>query len=637
VLADGVFPTYNPYQLLGAPTASAGVYALSYPGTWLSCAIAGALLDDPGATIEVFALVHLGPGFAAAFWAGRSLGVRPSLASAAALSFALCGFFLIAGRSWYYMLPVAAWAPLLVVALEKLRRGEVGVRWTLLTGLVIGVFFHAGNVQMWSYTVVFLALALCLLWYAGEIGFEKVLWSAAALMVGVAIAAPLLVPQWQFAAGLERGGGQGGGVVGGLLAMVLPYPLAQAGHPNESGNLDVEYMGHFYYAGTVVIGAGFAAVLALLAIALANQTPRPVLARNVWLICGAVALVLALGNRMPLWGLMSHVPPFTKFNQPFKFLVFAILFLSLGGALFLENLLRRGQRWARYGPVVAVVTGLLMLGHTGLARPSFYTYAEAPYPPLPLEVAEILGAGTGAPGGRVVSISPLRTVAPGYVATLQHNFATLFGVPSIDGYDPLVRATEAYRAADQRLWRNPVESLREYGVRWVLHYDPRVITVFNESASFSGELLYDAQRFLLEALSKQGVVRLERDGVTLSELPGARPLAFAAAAPEAPLPLRIVGDSFVVELPEGPRDREVVLNFLWRPGIEVRANGRAVASAADEWGRIRAMVPQGAGTLTARYAPSWGRGLRLAYLLALAAVMVMVFVGRRSARAVSRP
>ncbi len=632
VLADGAFPTYNPYQLLGAPTASAGVYALSYPGTWLSCAIAGAVLDDPGATIEVFALLHLMPGFAAAFWAGRILGVRPSLACAAALSFALCGFFLIAGRSWYYMLPIATWTPLLVVALEKLRRGEVGVRWTLLTGLVIGVFFHAGNVQMWSYTVVFLALALCLLWYAGEIGFEKVLWSAAALLVGVAIAAPLLVPQWEFASGLERSGGHGGGVAGGLLAMVLPYPLVEAGHPNESGNIDVQYMGHFYYAGTVIIGAGFAAILALLAIALANEMPRQTVARNLWLICGGVALVLALGNRMPLWGLMSHVPPFTKFNEPFKFLVFTILFLSLGGALFLDNLLRRSERLAHYGPVVAVVTGLLMLGHMWLARPSFYTYAEDPYPPLPLEVAEVLGAGTGAPGARVVSISPLRTVAPGYVATLQHNFATLFGVPSIDGYDPLVRATEEYRAAADRLWRNPLESLREYGVRWYLHYDPRVITVFNESASFSGELLYDAQRFLRDALSKHGVVRLEREGVTIYELPGARPLAFAVAAPEEPLPFRVEGDTFIVELPEGPGDREVVLNFLWRPGIEVRANGRAVASAADGWGRIVATVPPQGGTLSARYVPSWGRGLSLAALLALAAVAVMLFAGRSSRR-----
>ena len=143
VLAGGAFPDFNPFQQMGAPVAGVGVYALTYPPTWASCAVADRLLGTPAAALEVFAFLHLAAGFGAAFWAGRAVGVRPALAAAAALSFALSGYFLIAGRSWYYMLPVALWAPLLVVAVERLRRGTPGLGWAVLSGLAVGVFLHA--------------------------------------------------------------------------------------------------------------------------------------------------------------------------------------------------------------------------------------------------------------------------------------------------------------------------------------------------------------------------------------------------------------------------------------------------------------------------------------------------------------
>ncbi|MEX2026139.1 MAG: hypothetical protein WEH44_02545, partial [Pirellulaceae bacterium] len=148
---DGAFPTFNPHQYAGAPTASLGTYALTYPPTYASFAFARWVLGDENATIEVFAFAHLLAGYCTMFWAGRSIGLRPLLAAAGGLCFALCGFFLIGGRSWYYMLPLATWLPLVALAIWRLSAGPIGWRWVLWTGLLLGVLFHAGNAQMWIY------------------------------------------------------------------------------------------------------------------------------------------------------------------------------------------------------------------------------------------------------------------------------------------------------------------------------------------------------------------------------------------------------------------------------------------------------------------------------------------------------
>jgi hypothetical protein len=630
VLAEGAFPDFNPFQYMGAPVAGVGVYGLTYPPTWVSCAVADRLLGAPAAALEVFAILHLEAGFLAAFWAGRAAGVRPALAAAAALSFALSGYFLIGGRSWYYMLPVVLWAPLLVVAVEKLRRGAPGLGWAVLSGLAVGAFFHAGNAQMWSYAILFVALALAVSWSAGELPPRKLMWAAAALLIGIAVAAPLLVVQWTFAAGVERQGGGGLGILEGLAAMLLPYPLARAQHPNGWGNLDLELMGHFYYAGTLIIGAGVVALGGLVALALAGRLPRRALAPNLWLVCGAVALLLAIGNYAPLWGILAKLPGFDKFNHPFKFLPFVVLFLSLGGASFLENQLRAGALRAAWAPVLAAATAALMLFHVTQARPSFYSFGEDPYPPLPAELGEFLISEGAAGPGRVLPIAPRYTMAPGFVASLQHNFPSLFRLPSLEGYDTLVLNTMESRRQWARLVEDPVAAARAYGVRWLIVFDPSLVT---RGARADKERLSQRQRFLAAALGADGVARVERPDFQLIELAGARPLAFVASAPARPLELSYRGDGVSVALPDWAAGGPVVLNFLARPGTRVLADGRPLAVTADDWGRIVVTPPAGTRTLVLGYAPPWGQGFLAALVVALAAAGLLAVLRRRGAGA----
>src|SRR5262249_26975847 len=69
-LAGGVFPSWNPQQMLGAPLAELGVYSLTYPPTYLSYFLATYVLRDEWAFMDVFCCLHL----AAGYWGTWRLG-----------------------------------------------------------------------------------------------------------------------------------------------------------------------------------------------------------------------------------------------------------------------------------------------------------------------------------------------------------------------------------------------------------------------------------------------------------------------------------------------------------------------------------------------------------------------------------
>jgi len=218
-LFQGRFPVWNPHQLMGAPTATVGTYMLTYPPTYLSYWIAKQVFGDPYLTVELFFTFHLTAGYFVTFWVLRRFGLRPSLAVAGALSFTLCAFLLIGGRSQATFIPIAVWLPLLAASILALERGPVGWKWALATGALIGIYFHAGHAQYWVYALMFFATAVGLLSFGRRIPWARSLWCIPAFSFGLALAAPLLFGQLLESKGRHFGSG-GTGV--SLLGMLVP-------------------------------------------------------------------------------------------------------------------------------------------------------------------------------------------------------------------------------------------------------------------------------------------------------------------------------------------------------------------------------------------------------------------------------
>ncbi len=628
-LFSGVFPNYNPYQFLGWSPISEGIFALAYPPIYGAYAVARFALGNEYLAYECMGLFVLLQGFMATYWAARQWGLRPPLAMAAGMAFMLSGTVLIVGRSWSTFLYATPYVPLMAGLLAQLRSGPVGWRWVLALGAVIGLSFYTGFVQIWVYGLLWFGLGAVVLVMCREMPFRRLLWCAPGILLGIAIAAPLLYVQMDTASGIARQDSGLGIGFKDVIAIVLPYPFTRAPHPQGYGVTRHEYMGMYLYSGTILAaaaGIGFASLAGI-------RWTRQMWAVNIWLVGAFAALLLAFGDKAGLWWVMRHLPLFHFFRNAERFMLLFNLCAAIGGALVLQRTVsgwRRGRRWEAG---LACMAAALMLYTAFMARTSLYFIEAKPYPPLPAYMAEALKPATDAFPQRIASLTPwesipARSILPDYPLTLEQDIASVYGYFSMSGYDPMVWEHEFYaqyvrprlhQADLSRLEPNApappdCRSMRDaiykaYGVQRVLVFEffvPRFVDAFPEL----GET--DPSR-----------------PVRILPVEGASPLAFAEANPAEPFPIVLDGHGATVDVSGLPQGGPFIVNILAWPRFKVYADGKPIPFAPDEWGRMRVDVPPGAKMLDAAYCPPWGAGFVWMLGLTTLVVLFMAILARQ--------
>lgn len=628
-LAEGVFPTWNPSQFAGAPTTSLGVYALTYPPTYLSHLIAERFLGNAFALLEVFAAAHIVLGYLAVVRLVRAWGGGKGTAALAGLSISLSGYVLIVGRSWYYVIPALLWLPLALLAIKRLERQAGIIRWQLVLGASLGALFHAGNAQIWVYAMLFASIVALVQVLACPKPWTMAGRLLAGFVLGSAIAWPLFRLQYLETAAVERFA-WGRGIADNLWSLILPYPL-QGRHPNLWGNAFVQYMGQLYYSGTVCVVVVLLALL-LLVVRMVDHPARPSWTglarfahRNVFLLCALVAFDLSLGDSGLLWNVMSVLPVFSKFTNPFKFLFFLDLFLAVQGALYLESLLTLLRE--RKGPartLLLVGAFALLAYHVSLCRTSFCAYGSPPYPP-----PRGIGAEPAIGGGRILSVAPQRSTHPDYPSSRALNFATLHGEYSLDGYDPLVIDRPEDLALTERIReRGLPEACRAYGVATILSFKDSA-----QAMKTGWELRgLPVRRNWVDEMVRRGgpIRRVGSDSILdVYRLDGSEPMAHLDSGSRDRLAWRAAANGIAVRVPPSDRTSRVILSFLRRPYFISRFRGTELPTRHDQWGRIVVDVPPGpGGTLEANYEPPWLPGIRTAIGMVLLALAISVFVER---------
>lgn len=615
-LLAGHLPVWNPSQYMGSPAMTLGVYALTYPFTWVAWLLARFVFGNEHLTIEVFAIGHIVAGYFVTVRALRAAGMRPLLSSLGAVCFVLSGFSLVFGRSWYYMLPVLVWTPALVLATEKLSAAEAGWRWALSTGLIIGLFFHAGNAQMWFYGIMFFTVAVILLLAARTIDRRNALWAFPALLLGAAIASPVLMLQMAETSNIDRTGGQGASIGSAIAHMMLPLGSLVA-HPDGWGGYQNSPRGEMFYIGlpfaltTLLAGCALTAMLILY-----RQQWRGLqhlLGRNVWLICAMLAYVLALGRPGILWDIMASLPVLNKFNVPAKFLGYVSLFSVIAGGLLIERTLALRNRMGAW--LLSSLGFGLMLLHVCLAGQSFYDYSAHPYPVLPHEFAALLREQ---PPQRVMAIGPDRSIDSHYVESLRNNFATTAGVYAMEGYDPLVSTRPEDKKVATRLDTFTAAAAAAYGVGWVVVFEPGLEWHFSDTPkAWPMEVTDPKDRHRLMVL-KPALNRVSRGQyASLYELRGSAPLAFVADQAQRALPVSMDWSGVHVHLAGIAAGTRVVINVLGRPFMHLQSG---LAWTPDEWGRVTVHLPAETDDLYLAYSPPWRRGLAAGLVLLLTAL-----------------
>jgi len=638
---QGLLPEYNPYNFLGSPTP---VISGTYPPMLLAYAVARHLLGDDHATFDVFAAIHLLVGYCLGFVVARRLGTAPVLAALASLTFVLSGPVLVMARCWHSFSVLATFIPLFAMVVDRLRTGPVTWRWPVVTGVLLGLYYHSGFPQLFVLGCGIMLVHAGALAVVGLLPRRRLFWLGPALSFGAALSIPVFYQQWRLARELSMNDSGGGdGVGGNLLSMLLPYPLVQGTLPNMWGSLNLQWNGHFYYCGTVLLIAFLAVVVTLAWRRIGGQS-KTATGRDssLWLalvIPAVVSFLLALGESGGLWWLMGLLPIGLR-NNPFRALPWFVFFACLAGASYLDDLL--DDRWpsddqasaTKRSRVLAGIAGVglvlvaLHLTRVGIA---FYTYGFRPYPQLPAELAKVVEPDEAGRQQRIMTFAAMRSTDFSYPLAIPHNLPSEYEVPAFYGYDPLVQRFGRYHACLERVLTQPQAALAAYGVRWLLvhrtvwgGWEPQTPNRFERFYPFVE---------LLDTLGKnrQEILPELDEYLKVIEIPDAAPLAFDAAEPSAPLPLHMSVAGLGIGLVPEPEARKIVANFLWYPDIVATVDGSRVEVSEDEWQRIVVSVPAGAKELRIRYSPPRAPGLWIALLLSIVGVVATLACRRATA------
>jgi hypothetical protein len=624
-LWQGTFPDWNPYVFLGAPLATIGFWAITYPPQLISYAVARHLLGNEFATMEVFAALHLLAGFIAMRHLCRRIGMGAMPANLAALSFVFAGCILIMGRSWHAFIANAVWLPLLGIGIQHFREGPVGWKWIIGIGVVLGLSYHAGFPQIVAILGMFLALGLATVALADRVSPRRLAAIAPALLLGIGLSAPLLLHHLQFTGALERFVPAEDGVYDDLHGAVLPYPFAQTGFPTPWGSFHVEKMGHFYFFGGL-----FAVLFALQAVCFWIRLPdRQAWGRSWWVPCGIFALLMVLGESAYLWKGVAALPMAKFFlRYSFRFYPWLAFCAILSGGLILERILatlRQRQPWEL---LVGGAMLCVLAYHLAMCQPSFYTYGFQPYPPLPEEFEAKFHpykdkAFVGDKNSRrIASWSQLRSPSPDFYASLPLNLPHYYRVPSILGYDPVVEGQPRVAKMYRRLQDEPIAACKAYGVGWHLfsYAEPPVVSPNQRFYFMESAVPFEpAYRELLKA---KLTPLADWHGTSLKELPGVDPLAFVTGQPERALPLHLHCRGADIDVTGLPAETRVTINFLWYPQMALDLDSQPLSVNQDDWQRITTTLPQSGSMLSLRYEPPWPKTCAVAAAMCLAALLL---------------
>lgn len=615
--AAGELPLFNPLQLLGAPTASVGTYALSYPFTYLAYFLAG-LLGVTDATIDVFAVLHLLAAYAVMYFLLVDSRVRGSLSACGAFSYALSGFFLVAGSSWYYILPVAVWAPLMVLSVNKLMQQRTGPTWLPITSLAVGLFFHSGNAQMWFYALAFCGATLIAAYALNLIRVKQLLQAIQAVVVGIGIAFPLLYLQFVETETVWRHHD-----AGDISGISIPHILLPLGQTLSTGQTYPSEMCHFGIAfGAPVLVALFVIVSRISAFKTDTKLLRQLARQNIWLLGFLTALLLAWGSQGVLWETLSSLPVLNKFTQSGKLIAFVTILGIITSAVLLERIFLLTKTGKRAERLVFVFAILGLFVHLNQCNNSFYNFADAPvYPPLPTALREkCVLEGDVNKTGRTLAISPERTREAAFTDSLTHNFPTYHDVLATTGMDLLVSTNALTLTVLKDLYNDAPTVANNYGIRWIVVYHGMTSPSYgNIPWLWRYEQPDFFQSRLTDTLLEKCVRVAELEHVTLYENPDAKPIVFTAEKPDSGLATTLSTRGFSIDVRSVQSGETIIAAFIARPWLVARLDGKPIPIEADAFKRVSVTLPNTGSELRVEYEPP--------LLAALAGGLAIMLVG----------
>ena len=337
---QGILPLWNPLNGMGAPFMANYQLALFYPPTWLGY-IFSAIGGTPAFAWWQTLLIPLHLA-----WAGlgmillsRRLGFNVMAQTISGLCFALSGYF-VARSGFYSMIWAGAWLPWIIwsasaisMPVKETENRQNGISVVLVVCLTLQLL--SGHAQLTWYTIL-----LTVLWvFVG--GWVNRGWKGAARglwvlfyhgLIAVGISAIQLIPTAEYLISSQRSTAVDFDL--GLTYSFWPWRLLTLLAPNMFGNPGTaNYWGYasFWedaiYLGVLPLALGLST---LFKIGRKGKTdPRQPLIRLAW-GTALISLLFALGKNTPIFPfLYTHIPTFSLFNAPARWMIWFVFMFSL--------------------------------------------------------------------------------------------------------------------------------------------------------------------------------------------------------------------------------------------------------------------------------------------------------------------
>jgi hypothetical protein len=340
-LAAGELPLWNPHQALGGPFLAALQVGILYPPNWLH-----ALLPAPTVFV-LLAFLHVALAGLAAGLLASAFGAGVAGSAVSGLVYA-SSYQLVSSVYTPPLLYTAAWAPLLILAVDRIIATPSAPRVTLLA-LAVAMMLLAG----WPYTFAMTSLGAALygaaLLVAKAVRSRRLPWPAiAALLLGVLagamLAAPQLLPTRDLVARSCRALGS---VVEGQAVFVR--------RPHDPAVFWRAFLDHGHNGG---IPGAAALALSVLAVSLPGRGRARIAAL---LGAGLVGLLASFPNDVPVYGWLRKLPLLGDFRFPFRYRFLASLALSVAAGVGTAHLAQALGRWPRLARGAGAAALLLCL------------------------------------------------------------------------------------------------------------------------------------------------------------------------------------------------------------------------------------------------------------------------------------
>ncbi len=336
-LRHGTLPIWTPDLFCGYPLLGEGQTGIFYPPSLLFS------LLPPVWCFNGFIFFHFMLAALGAFSYARHRGLSWHSAAFTALTFGFCSFFVLHMRH-LNLLAAAAWMPLLILYVEKQTESRRAID-ILPWALVLSLQWLCGHPAI-TYLGLFVAACLYGVAWIGDIRKGKepsrfyllpLSFAAGALLSGC-LASLQLLPTLELIPQTKRAAISYEALrlypfkplhLLHLIAPFFPGNPARGTYPLESLQRDGVFWENCMYIGIVPL------ILALFSLFFWHRDRRVA----VFFAMFVFAVLLALGPATPLFALLwKCVPGFHLFRFPSRFLLFALLALSMMAGIGWEHL-----------------------------------------------------------------------------------------------------------------------------------------------------------------------------------------------------------------------------------------------------------------------------------------------------------